>query len=164
MPQLGVDRPFDEGDLHHDRRAQPVRAHARQPLGLREWRACDFRPVEHRAELGEQLRVESRSDLAREHEVVALVVADEQCAEAHAGALRVGEAADDEVVYRFAFHLEPVLRPAMLVERVTAFRDHPFPALTARALPWLGVTDLADADERCGERQGVEQRTALGQR
>ena len=43
MSQLGVNRPFDEGDLHHERRPHPVRAQARQPLGLREWRRCRLR-------------------------------------------------------------------------------------------------------------------------
>ena len=60
------------------------------------------------AQLEQQLGVEPGADLAREHEIVALEVADEQCAQADAAALRIGEPADDELLRRLAFHLQPV--------------------------------------------------------
>ena len=68
---------------------------------------------------------------------LAFVVADEQRAEADARALRIGEAADDELLRRLALHLQPVLRAAMLVRRAAPLGDHAFPALAPGALPRL---------------------------
>ena len=100
MPQLAVHRPLGERDLHDDLRPHPVRAQARQAVGLRERRRRDFELVEPRAQLEQQLGVEARADLAGEHEISPVEVADEQRAEADAAALRIGEAADDEFLRR----------------------------------------------------------------
>ena len=97
--------------------------------------------IEARAQVEQQLRVEAGADLAGKHEVLAFVVADEQRAEADARALRIGKAADDELLRRLALHLQPVLRAAMLVRRAAAFRDHAFPAFAPRAFPRLVVVE-----------------------
>src|SRR5690242_8084764 len=110
--------PLDERHLYHDLRLHPVRAHPRQASRLREWRRRDLQRIELRAQLTQKLRVEAGADFTGEDEVVALVVADEQRAESDASALRVGEAADDELLRRLALHLEPVRRAPMLVRRV----------------------------------------------
>src|SRR4029453_18635873 len=89
----------------------------------------------------EELRIESGADLAGEDEVVLLVVTDEERAEADAAALRVREPADDELLRRLAFHLQPVRRAAVLVSRVAPLRDHAFPALAAGAFPRLRVVE-----------------------
>ena len=84
VAQLLVDGPFDERDVDDDLRPHPVRTHARQPGGFRERRLLQPDGVESRAQIRQECRVESRPDLAGEDEVVALVVADEQCAESDA--------------------------------------------------------------------------------
>jgi hypothetical protein len=57
-------------------------AQPRQPDGARERRRRDFQLVESRAQVEQQPGVEAGADLAREHEIVAVVVANEQRAEA----------------------------------------------------------------------------------
>src|SRR5206468_11272638 len=46
MAELAVHRPLDEGDLHDDLGAHPVRAHARQPDGLGERPVPDLDPIQ----------------------------------------------------------------------------------------------------------------------
>src|SRR4051794_9367560 len=91
--------------------------------------------IEAHPQLAQQLFVEARAHLSREHEVVAFVVPDEQRAEADPLAPRIGEAAHDELLAGLAFHLQPMRRAAMLVPRITPFRDDPFPTLLASAFP-----------------------------
>ena len=78
----------------------------------------------------------------------AVVVADEQRAQADACALRIGEPADDELLRRLALHLQPVLRAPMLVRRAAALGDHALPALAPGPLPRLRVVDQLDAPHR----------------
>ena len=85
-------------DLHDDRRLHPVRAQPGQALGDGERRLRNLERIEAAAQIEEQFGVEAGADLSGEHEVVAVVVADEQRAEADARALRIGEAADDELL------------------------------------------------------------------
>ncbi len=135
MPQLAVAGPFDEGDLHHDLRTDPMRAQTGQAGGARERRlrsAPSHRGV-GASRAGASYRSRCRSSRQRRNR--AFVVADEQRAQADARALRIGEAAHHELLRRFAFHLQPVLRPAMLVRRAAALGDDTFPALMPRALP-----------------------------
>src|SRR5262245_12219960 len=131
MAQLAVAGPLDEGDLDDDFGSRPVRAVARQADRTRERRARERERVELRSELRQQLRVEAGADLSREHEVVALEVADEQRAQADPAAPRVGEAADHELLRRLALHLEPMRRATVLVERVAPLRDDALPAFAA---------------------------------
>src|SRR5262245_23618551 len=117
MPEFVAAGPLDEGDLHDDRRMHPVRAQPWQALRDGERRLRNLERVEAAAKIEQQPGVEARADLSREDQVIALVVADEQRAEADAGALRVGEAADDELLRGFDLHLEPVPGAAMFVRR-----------------------------------------------
>src|SRR4026209_1272369 len=128
MAQLAVAGPRDEGDRADGLGARPVRPVARQADGPREGRPRDGERVELLAELPEQLRVEAGADLSREHEVVALEIADEQRAQADPLASRIGETSDHELLRRLALHLEPVRRAAVLVGRVAPLRDDAFPA------------------------------------
>ena len=104
--------------------------------------------IELRAQVEQQLGVEAGADLAGKDEVVALEVADEQRTETDARALRIGEAADDQLLARLALHLEPVRRAAMLVGRVAPLGDDAFPALRAGALPRLVIVERGDASQR----------------
>src|SRR5215216_6464871 len=117
MPQLAVDRPFNEGDLYDDLGTDPMRAYARQPDAPSERRLRDLEHIQPCAQLQQQLVVETGADFSGEDEVVGLEVADEQRAEANAAALRIGESADNELLLRLALHLQPVARAAVLVRR-----------------------------------------------
>jgi hypothetical protein len=77
MPKLSMAGPFHEGDLHDDLRAYPMRAQFRQSHGLRERRSLDLEAVQLGAKTQEQLGVETGSDLAGEHKIVLVEVADE---------------------------------------------------------------------------------------
>ena len=119
----------------------------------------DLERVQAGAELEQQLGVETGADLAREHEVVALEVADQQRAEPDALSLRIGEAAHDQLLRGLALHLQPVRRAPLLVGRIAPLGDHPLPALAARALPGLGVVEALDTRWSGGsQRQALEQR------
>src|SRR5262245_51933255 len=107
MPKLAVDGPFDERHLNDEIRSDPMSMEARQTFGPRERRRRNLDCVEPGAKRQEQLRIESRTELARKDEVVAIEIADEQRAEADASALRIGESADDQLLRRLALHLEP---------------------------------------------------------
>src|SRR4030095_5440143 len=133
-PQFAVAGPLGEGDLNDDRRLDPVRPQTRQADRLRERRRVERDRVEPGAQVEEQFRVEARADLAREDEVVSLEEADQQCAEPNAASLRIGEAADHELLARLALHLQPVRRPPVLVWRIEPLRAHTLPAFTAGAL------------------------------
>src|SRR5687767_4637050 len=128
MPELAVHGPLDETDLHDDGRSDPVGAETGKALGLRERRLRDFERVEPRAQVEQQLCVETGADLAGKDEVLSFVIADEQGAEADARALRIGEPADYELLRRLAFHLEPQRRAPLLVGRAAALGDDAFPS------------------------------------
>ena len=134
--------------LHGDFRPDPVRAHARQPDRLGERRFRDFHRVEPRPQLHQQFRIKTGADLAGEHELSLVVMADQQRAESDASALGIGEAADHELPRRLALHLDPRLRPALLVAGIAALGDDPFPALRGRALPRLRIVQRLDALHR----------------
>src|SRR6202012_4298330 len=81
---------------------------------------------------GQRGPVEAGADLAGVAEqAVVVVVAEQQGAEPDAGALRVGVAADDELLAVQALELQPVAAAPGLVARVRALGQDPFPALLA---------------------------------
>ena len=164
VTQLAVHRPFDEADLRDHFGTDPVRAHPRQAAALRERRLRDLHRVQPGPKLEQQLRIESRSDLAREDEIVLVVVPDEQRAQSDAPALRIREAADDELLRRFAFHLEPVGRAPVLVRRAAPLRDDAFPAFAPGTLPRLPIVERRDALKRRSKRQRIQQRAPLFER
>src|SRR5690349_14228852 len=110
MTKLVVLRPFHESDLHDDRRLDPMRAQARQSFRNGERRLVDLDQIQLLTQVEQQLSIESSADLSRENEIILVVITDEQRAESDARALRIGEAADDELLRRFDLHLEPELR------------------------------------------------------
>src|SRR6185369_16163683 len=157
VPQLAVHRPFDETGLYDDLGTHPV-AVSRQALAFRERRLLDRERVETLAQVEEELRIEARADLAGEEEVGAVVVADQESAKTDARALRIGEAADDELLRGLDLHLEPVLRAPMLVRRPAALGDDAFPSLPPRAIPRPGILQQLDAPHGRVERQRLQQR------
>src|SRR5262249_10340375 len=135
MAQLSVHGPFDEGHPDANVRADPVSPETRQPFRNRERRPRDLERVETAAQLEQHLRVEAGADLSGEAKVVPSEPAAEQPAQPDTAALRIGEAADDELGGRLALHLQPTLRAPVLVRRVTALGDDALPAFRAGALP-----------------------------
>src|SRR5688572_13465881 len=138
MPKLSMAGPFHEGDLHDNLGAHPMRAQFRQSDGFRERRSLDLETVQLRAKAQEERGVEAGSHLARENKIVSVEVADEQRSQSHSPALRIGEAADHELLGGLAFHLQPVARAPVLVGCIAPLRDHTLPTLLAGQLPWLG--------------------------
>src|SRR5262245_56255237 len=96
MAQLAVRGPFDERDLHDQLGPHPVRAFARQPDPSGERRRRDLEPIELDPKVQQLAGIEARADLAGKDQVVSLEHANQQRAEADAGASRIREAADDE--------------------------------------------------------------------
>jgi hypothetical protein len=102
MAKLAVAGPFDERDSDGDPGRDPVGPEARESFRFREGRLLDLQRVEPRPQVEQHLRVEARPDLPRERELALVVMTDEQRAEADPRALRIGEAADEEVVRQLA--------------------------------------------------------------
>src|SRR3569832_1412029 len=98
MAQLAVDGPFDERDRDFYLWVYPVRPEPWQAARFREWRFRNFDRVEPLAQIDEEPAVDAGADLAGEGELSLVVMPDEQRAEADTRALRIGEAADDELV------------------------------------------------------------------
>src|SRR5688500_9672895 len=68
------------------------------------------------------------------HEVIAVIMAEEQCAEVLTCVSRFGVAPDHELLAKLDLELEPVARPdARVVSRVGALRDDAFPVVAPRA-------------------------------
>src|SRR4029450_11414954 len=115
MAKLAVDRPFNEGDLHDDLWTHPMSAHAWQLESLRERRLRNPERTQPAAQVQQQLRIETGTDLSGKDEVARLVVAHQQRAEADPNTLWIREPSNDELLRRFALHLQPVRRATMLV-------------------------------------------------
>ena len=98
MAEFSMDRPFNKADIYYDLRLDPVLPHTRQTDGSREWRFWYLEFVESLAQIEQQFRIESRSDLSREDEVVAFVVSNQQCAETHSFALRIRKTTDEKIL------------------------------------------------------------------
>src|SRR6186997_19130 len=98
MAKLVVAGPLDKRRLDDDRRLHPVRAQFRQARRDGKWRLGDFDRIEALAKIEQEFRVEARANLSGEHQVVAVVIANEQRPESDARALRIGEAADNELL------------------------------------------------------------------
>src|SRR5215469_17845168 len=131
VAQLPVGRPLAEAHLADEARLDPVH------VGPRQVAAVERRPValqagQRRVEGVQRPLAEAGADLARVRELaVGVVVAEQQRAEAGPRPLRVGEAADDELLAALALELQPVLGPSGSVRRVGALGDDPLPALGA---------------------------------
>ena len=66
--------PFDEAGVDDDLRAHPVRAQARQSLGLGERRLRNLERVQPLTQLQQQRGVEASADLPGKAEVVAVAL------------------------------------------------------------------------------------------
>ena len=97
MPQLAVNRPLNKSDLHDDVRPNPVSANARQAGSLGEGRSGDLDPIQTFPQLTQHLRIESGSNFPRKEQIVTLEMTNEQCAQANARTLWIGEATDHEI-------------------------------------------------------------------
>src|SRR5262249_10795336 len=106
VSKLAVRGPLTEPDLGDEMRPHPVRTGLADAIAERG--GVLFEPVELLAQRHERLRVEAGTDLARVAQIATFVVAHEQRAEPDATALRLGEAADDELLLGFALELQPV--------------------------------------------------------
>src|SRR5258705_11084690 len=115
MSQLPMHRPFDKPNLHDDLRPHRVRTHSRQTDGSSERRLRNLKLIQLRAQVQQQLRVETSSNLPCEDEVVTVEVTNKQCAKSDALALRICEPTNDEFLRHLAFHLQPMRRAARLV-------------------------------------------------
>src|SRR5262245_51484619 len=104
MAQLSVSGPFDKRYLHNDLGTNPMCAHSRQASALGKRRPGLFDLVEPTPQIEQELGIESGADLAGKEQVASFKVADEQRAEANASALRIGVAADHQLLRRLAFH------------------------------------------------------------
>src|SRR5690349_2146900 len=113
MAQLAAVGPLDERDLDGDLRTREVRA-ARQAHRASERRRRDGERVEALAQREQPAGVEPGADLPGEPQlargVMPYSVPDQQRAEALARALRIGPAADHELLRDLALHLHPVGR------------------------------------------------------
>src|SRR3954447_10388712 len=143
--------PLGEADLGDEPRLDPVGALRQRLDGLAEGRLVRLERVELLAQVRQRPGVEPGADLAGVAQDAVLVVADEQRAEADARALRLGEAADHDLLLEEALELEPVTRAAGAVRRIGALGDHALPALRARAL----VRRSRRAVQRLAQREGV---------
>ena len=78
--------------------------------------------------------------------------------------LRIGEAADDELLRRLALHLQPVLRATMLVLGVAPLGDDAFPPFAAGALPGLRIVERRhlSSGSRSGSCSSSARRSSSG--
>jgi hypothetical protein len=153
MAQLPLTGPFAEADLGDQLRPHPMHPRAGESPD-RERRLVLLQRGQPPPEALEQLVVETGPDLAGVDQVVALPVAEQQSAEAVPGPLRVGVAADHQLLLVGALELQPVARPPGRVGRVGPLGDHALPALAA-GLPPVG---LAVGVAVGGEPEGVVKR------
>src|SRR3954451_6239409 len=159
--------PLREADLRDELRADPVHPRGARLDRLVERRRWNLQRLEPRAQRHERRRVDPRAHLARVAQRARLVVADQQRAEAEAGALRFGEAADDDLLLQDALELEPVARAPAAVGRVRALGDQALPSRRAGAL--VGVAARAwdrgaDPERGPGHHGRRERGVALVQR
>src|SRR5262245_41861532 len=127
VAQAAVAGPFHERDLGDELGLDPRGGLGDALLGLERRGLADQRG-EAAGEVVQRRAREARPDLARVAQLVALEVTDEQGAEIGAGALRRGEAADDQLLLGGALELEPVTRAGRHVRRAEALGDQTLPA------------------------------------
>src|SRR5580704_17325978 len=138
VAQFPVRRPFAEAHLGDQAGLDPVHTGPRQPAAVERGMVL-LQVGQRRMQVVQSSLAESGAALAGVDELVTgVVVAQQQRAEPGTGALRVGEAADDEFLAALALELQPVPAPASVVGRVGALGDDALPAAGAR-LPVVGL-------------------------
>src|SRR6185503_4781712 len=136
MTKLAVHGPFDKADLHLDLRLYPVCSHTRQTNRTRERWFLDLQLVELRTQIEQQLRVESGSNLSSKNEIVVFEITNEKRTQTDSLPLRIGKPSHEKVLRHLTFHLEPLLRTSMLVDRTASLCDDAFPTFVLRERPW----------------------------
>src|SRR5438094_3729810 len=148
LSQLAVGGPLVEGDLRHELGADPRRV--TQARGGVERRGLRAQPAQLRAEFAQRLGREAGADLAGVAQTIAVVEADQQCAELGAGTFGRRVSADHELRLLAHFHLQPIARAhAGLVCGPRVFGDDALPALGSGA----GVRLLTVAGHAAAQQQ-----------
>src|SRR5580692_5741901 len=134
MAELTVSGPLAEADLGDEARIDPVHARLRESARV-ERRAVALNSGQRRVQAVQHAVAEPGADLARIGQLaVGVVVAEQERAQPLARALRIGVAADHELLRVLALELQPVTRPRALVRRGGALGDEAFPAVAAGLL------------------------------
>ena len=84
------------------------------------------------AQAPQRLRIESRPDLARIHQLSPTVKADQQRSESDPTSFRIRITADDELLFLMALEFQPVARSSGDVHTGAIFCDNALPSLPAR--------------------------------
>src|SRR5690349_10947506 len=168
MAHAALAGPFGERHFGDELRAHPMALHvARLVL---EGRLVGLEVGELLLERAQRGVVEAGADVARVAQLSLRVVdAEQERAEAAAAALRIGEAAHDELLALRALELDPRGRSRRRVRRLGALADEALEPLVARGFQKIlrrTLEVLAEAHAvglAIGEDRG-EQRSALAQR
>ena len=160
VTQLAVDGPLDERDLDDDLAAAPSARAAAAALRLVNGGCRISSAIERRAQSQQQLRVEAGADLAREDEVVAVEVADQQRAETDAapcGSVKP-PTTSSWVASHFIFSQCGERRCSY--RRVAPLGDDAFPAFAHARSHGFASSSAARAQRRC-ERQRAAARALV---
>src|SRR5262245_5211299 len=126
LPQQAVLRPLAERDLRDELRFHPMDRLAPRRIADGKGILRRFNLIKSVAQVEERLARVASPDLPRVCETAEfVVVAGEKRAEADAGTLRVGEAADDKLLPAEAFELHPRGTAAGGVGRVPVLCENP---------------------------------------
>src|SRR5215216_5303026 len=98
MTKLPVHGPFDKPNLHLDLRLYPVCSHTRQTNRTRERWFLDLECVELRAQIQQQLRVESSPNLSSKNQIVIFEITNEQRAQTNSLALRIRKPTHEKIL------------------------------------------------------------------
>ncbi|MNS95994.1 hypothetical protein D3C72_1302750 [compost metagenome] len=168
MPHAALPGPGAEGHLRYQLWLDPVAANAARQVVER--RGVRHQRVELLAQRAEHRGVEAGADVAGVAQLALRVVhAQQQGAEPAAAALRVGKAADHELLPQRAFELDPRVGARADVGRVVALADHAFQLHAAGGSEHLvraGLEALAEMEpgRGVGLEQPAQQQPALVQR
>jgi hypothetical protein len=132
VAKLAVVGPLGKADLADEPRLDPVHPPGRRQAAPAERRIGPFQAREPVVQAQQGLAAEPGADLARVDQfAVTVVVTEEQRAESDPGALRVGVAADDELLPVLALELQPVPVASALVGGIGPLGDQALPAVPA---------------------------------
>src|SRR5439155_22669085 len=120
LPQEIILRPFTKGDFGHEARLDPMHIGPPRQVPVVKRTALLAQLIQAPAQIEQGLVRETGTDLAGINQPLAViaVVADEQGAEADARPLRIGEAADHELLAADAFDLQPPVTARLKVRTV----------------------------------------------
>ena len=132
MADLAVRRPFREGDLGDQLRSHPMHVAADALWWRRERWGRLLEAFELLAELERELVREAGADLAREDQPsIAIVIADQQRANARPRSFRFGEAPNHQFLAERALRLHPVAMATRAIRLIAALRNNPFEPMAA---------------------------------